>query len=537
MKPDYPHLAQRLFNVPLAITPDKLEIVMAALADRFGLAGLRRADGDIVLFDTDYDAGEPAHERPYEVIEGVAVIPIQGTLVAKLGTLHPYSGMTGYDGIRANLLLSLTDDAVRAIVLDIDSPGGEVAGCFDLVDAIHSIRGIKPIHAILTENAFSAAYALASACDSITVPRTGGTGSIGVIVAHVDFSKALTAAGITVTLITYGAHKADANDMQPLADDARMRIQADVDAVAVYMAGGFVASIVSAGVGIASLAVRVAMLARAWSGAGVAAGAATAGRGFFARTLGGVLRFVNPATVGAALALHSEELGTGEDDQLRRIRAAEAAAGGAWPGAAGSQAEGRPGAAAGIGTSVAQWAQRLNFAGLEKQYGLPTGLLAGVAQTESRGNAGAVSRAGAAGLFQFMPATAREYGINALDPAQSANAAAKKLAGLMVHYHGNLSAALSAYNWGEGNLDRKGMANAPAETRAYSGKVLAAMGGGPMHSGVAMPPLNAPVPAMAEAAPPFVHVNTRVHVERDGRTSVRTETPNGLHVVYPMMTS
>lgn len=228
---NFPHLAQRLFNVPLAITPDKLEIVMAALADRFGLAELRRADGEIVLFDTDYDAGEPAHERPYEVIEGIAVIPVQGTLVAKLGTLHPYSGMRGYDGIRANLVLALTDDAVRAIVLDIDSPGGEVAGCFDLVDAIHSIRGIKPIHAILTENAFSAAYALASACDSITVPRTGGTGSIGVIVAHVDFSKALTSAGITVTLITYGAHKADANDVQPLADDARARIQADVDAV------------------------------------------------------------------------------------------------------------------------------------------------------------------------------------------------------------------------------------------------------------------------------------------------------------------
>jgi capsid assembly protease len=191
----YAHLAQRLFNVPLAITPDKLELVMAALADRFGLMQLRRADGDLVIFDGDYESGKPAQERPYEVIEGVAIVPVQGTLVAKLGTLHPYSGMTGYDGIRANLAMALADDAVRAIVLDIDSSGGEVACCFDLVDAIYAARGIKPIRAILTENAFSAAYALASACDSITVPRTGGTGSIGVIVAHVDFSKALTAAG------------------------------------------------------------------------------------------------------------------------------------------------------------------------------------------------------------------------------------------------------------------------------------------------------------------------------------------------------
>jgi capsid assembly protease len=231
MKPDYPHLAQRLFNVPLAITPDKLELVMCALADRFGLARLLRADGDLILLDGDYDAGEPAQERPYEVFEGVALIPVQGTLVAKLGTLRPYSGMTGYDGIRANLVMALNDDAVRAIVLDIDSPGGEVAGCFDLVDEIHAARGIKPIQAILTESAYSAAYALASACDSITVPRTGGTGSIGVIVAHVDFSKALTTAGITVTLITYGEHKADANDVEPLSSDARARLQADVDAV------------------------------------------------------------------------------------------------------------------------------------------------------------------------------------------------------------------------------------------------------------------------------------------------------------------
>ncbi|QCP54410.1 S49 family peptidase [Trinickia violacea] len=229
--PDYPHLAQRLFNVPLAITPEKLEIMMAALANRFGLARLTRADGEIVLLDADYDAGEPAQERPYEVFEGIAVIPVQETLLAKLGILHPYSGMTGYDGIRANLAMALADDTVRAIVLDIDSPGGEVAGCFDLTDAIYATRGVKPLHAILTENAFSAAYALASACDTVVVPRTGGTGSIGVIVAPEDFSKALAAAGITVTLITYGSRKADVNDVQPLSNDARARIQSDVDAV------------------------------------------------------------------------------------------------------------------------------------------------------------------------------------------------------------------------------------------------------------------------------------------------------------------
>lgn len=227
--PSYPHLAQRLFNTPLAIAPGKIEVIMAALADRFGLARLFRTDGEIIAFEGDWEMGEPAQERPYEVVDRVAVIPVQGTLVQKLGTLAPYSGMTGYDGLRANFNMALDDNAVAAVVLDIDSPGGEVAGCFDLVDLIYAARGRKPIWAILTESAFSAAYALASACDRVIVPRTGGTGSVGVITAHVDFSQALTQAGIAVTLISYGARKADANEVSPLSREARERIQADVD--------------------------------------------------------------------------------------------------------------------------------------------------------------------------------------------------------------------------------------------------------------------------------------------------------------------
>jgi ClpP class serine protease len=75
-------------------------------------------------------------------------------------------------------------------------PGGEVSGCFDLVDAIYAIRGKKPIWGILNEYAYSAGYAIASACDYVTVPRTGGVGSIGVITMHVDMSKAIDSAGL-----------------------------------------------------------------------------------------------------------------------------------------------------------------------------------------------------------------------------------------------------------------------------------------------------------------------------------------------------
>jgi signal peptide peptidase SppA len=225
-----PHIAQRFFNVPLAITPRKAEIVMAALADRFGIARLFKPSGDVVMLNSfGEDMGEPAEERCYEVCDGVAIIPVSGTLVQKLGTMHAWSGMCGYDAIRHKLRIALEDNAVRAIVFDIDSPGGEVSGCFDLVDAIYEARGTKPIWAILTENAFSAAYAIASAADRILVPRTGGTGSVGVICMHVDFSKALAAGGVDVTLIQYGARKSDGNEFNPLAKEALARFQADVD--------------------------------------------------------------------------------------------------------------------------------------------------------------------------------------------------------------------------------------------------------------------------------------------------------------------
>jgi signal peptide peptidase SppA len=232
MTPNFPHLAQRLFNVPLAITPGKIEVIMAALADRLGVAKLLRPTGEVVMMsDFDLESEPAADYRGYDVVQGVAIIPVQGTLVQKLGTLRPYSGMTGYDGIRANLSMALDDDQVRAIVLDCDSPGGEVSGCFDLVDAIYEARGEKPIWSILTENAYSACYALGSAADKVIVPRTGGTGSVGVICAHVDFSRMLDEAGITVELITYGDRKADGNPYNPLGDVARARLQADVDAM------------------------------------------------------------------------------------------------------------------------------------------------------------------------------------------------------------------------------------------------------------------------------------------------------------------
>ncbi len=231
-----PLLAQRLINRPLAVLPSKADMIVAVLAERLGISHI--AHGGLVrpvMMDDDDEWGlnrQRAMRDPgYDLISGVAHIEISGTLVQKLGSVRPYSGMTGYDGIRQSFLAALADPQADAIMLCIDSPGGEVAGCFDLVDTIYAARGIKPIWAVLNEVAFSAAYAIASAADVITVPRTGGTGSIGVIALHMDMSRALDADGLTVTIISYGEKKAHGIDVAPLSDSARQALQADIDAM------------------------------------------------------------------------------------------------------------------------------------------------------------------------------------------------------------------------------------------------------------------------------------------------------------------
>lgn len=120
------------------------------------------------------------------------------------------------------------------------------------------------------------------------------------------------------------------------------------------------------------------------------------------------------------------------------------------------------------------------FGLLEGKYGLPAGLLRGVAATESGGDPYAVSKDGAKGLFQFMPGTAKDVGLkgsDVYDPKKSAEAAAKYLHYLIMAT-GDTQSALQAYNWGLGNLKKKGIQNAPRETQEYYDKVIANMKAG-----------------------------------------------------------
>ncbi len=120
------------------------------------------------------------------------------------------------------------------------------------------------------------------------------------------------------------------------------------------------------------------------------------------------------------------------------------------------------------------------LANLEKRYGLPAGLLDRIWAAESGRGKNMRSPAGAMGHFQFMPGTAKQYGLdNPDDFDQSSDAAARYYRDLMSKYGGNLEKAVAAYNWGPGNVDKHGLGRAPAETRGYLDKVLGSDRGAP----------------------------------------------------------
>ena len=231
-------IAARAFNTPLLVEPSKAMAFLSGLGRR-----VEMLDG--ALDEGTSAAALPARasilagnlaERlqqhgnvPYPVVDGIAVIEIAGVLIHRGGWIGQSSGQTSYEGIAAQIDAAAGDPAVRAVALEIDSFGGEVAGVFDLADRIRAIRTTKPVWAFVAEHAFSAGYALASQADRILLPRTGAVGSIGVVVMHADMSGQLDQDGMRVTLIHSGAHKVDGNPYTPLPEAVRDDIQREID--------------------------------------------------------------------------------------------------------------------------------------------------------------------------------------------------------------------------------------------------------------------------------------------------------------------
>lgn len=215
-----PHLAARLYGVPLAIHRPKLDVILAVLGPRIGLAALAAPSGFT----------PPARPAVTQTAK-VAVIPIHGTLVRRTVGLEAESGLTSYAGLTAQLDAALASPDVAAILLDVDSPGGESGGVFDLADRIRAASSIKPVWAVANDMAFSAAYALASAASKVFVSRTGGVGSIGVIAMHIDQSEKDAQDGVRYTAVFAGDRKNDLNPHEPISSEAHAFLKCEVNRV------------------------------------------------------------------------------------------------------------------------------------------------------------------------------------------------------------------------------------------------------------------------------------------------------------------
>lgn len=226
----YAHIIARVTQSPLLMEAGYAGVFFSALSERVGFEQLT-VDGT-QMGPAEMSRAIASHKamdsRPYGLHNGVAIISVEGTLAHRTGNLNPQSGMTGYDGIKAQLQMAAEDPQVKGVLLDVNSPGGEASGVSEVAAAIRAFP--KPVKAHTGQMAASAAYWIASAASAgIAADETASVGSIGAIIAHTDATGAMEQKGLKVELIRFGARKAEANGVEKLTDGARAAMQTAVN--------------------------------------------------------------------------------------------------------------------------------------------------------------------------------------------------------------------------------------------------------------------------------------------------------------------
>lgn len=237
-------VAQRVFNTPLMMAEGKALAALSALGGRIVEGGVVLPEGARLVEHVAFENGRPSMARlsdnlgrridaqgavPFDVVQNVAVIGVEGTLVHKGQYVGMSSGRTSYQGLQTQIRRAESNPHIAGVAFEIDSFGGEVAGAFETAEMIRRLSAAKPTIAILTDFALSAGYLLAAQARQIVMPETGRAGSIGVITLHADFSQALQKAGIAVTVLAAGKHKADGNPYEPLPEAVAKRIAAELE--------------------------------------------------------------------------------------------------------------------------------------------------------------------------------------------------------------------------------------------------------------------------------------------------------------------
>lgn len=219
----YTHILTAFASEPWAMQPEKIAVVADFLAFAAS-GGVFSAEERAARLPRQHDSATARRDG------SVAVIPVYGVLAQRMNLMSEFSGGTSYQGILRDLHEAIGNDDVKAVVLDIDSPGGSVFGAQELASEILDLRGgEKPIVAQVNHLAASAAYWIASAADEIVVSPSAVAGSIGVYTVHDDMSRALEDAGVKRTYIAAGEFKVEGNESEPLSKVSRAEIQRRVD--------------------------------------------------------------------------------------------------------------------------------------------------------------------------------------------------------------------------------------------------------------------------------------------------------------------
>jgi signal peptide peptidase SppA len=231
----YPRILSALRSAKWAATPATIQAVADALGAHLRGAALvpDRMPGTVE---------EPQKAAGDNVAGGVAVIPVYGVIGRHLSSMETECGGCDVETVGAALDAAIASASVSAIVFDIDSPGGVVAGVPELAAKICEANAIKPCFAFTGGQCCSAAYWIASGCTGIFATKSADLGSIGVYVALCDDSEWWTKQGYKLELIKAGEFKAMGISGKPLSDKERAMIQSDVDAIYAMFTGDVRAS-------------------------------------------------------------------------------------------------------------------------------------------------------------------------------------------------------------------------------------------------------------------------------------------------------
>ncbi|SDR47143.1 S49 family peptidase [Paraburkholderia tuberum] len=213
-------------STPWALMPERMSAYAAVLARSVTSETVVRAIEAGAAAGDERSAG-PRSRGNSGRSGAIAVIPVHGPIVQRASQIGMCESGTSCDMIGAQMADAQADDTVAQILLDIDSPGGSVYGVQELAAQITGSK--KPVVAVANSLAASAAYWLGCAAGEFYVTPGGEVGSIGVWMAHQDWSKALAETGVDTTLISAGKFKVEGNPYQPLDADARAFMQSRVD--------------------------------------------------------------------------------------------------------------------------------------------------------------------------------------------------------------------------------------------------------------------------------------------------------------------